>query len=125
MAPRYLYKILDESPPSPLPETLPSTDLDRNDGFIHLSTAEQTPITANLFFGSHTKLWILKLDREALDGRIEYITDPEAGVENGCPHVHNSQIGLGQSNIVEIIEAERAKDSTWTKVESLRTLTAS
>ena len=124
MAPKYLYKILDESPPSPLPETLPSTDLDRNDGFIHLSTAEQTPITANLFFGNHTKLWILKVEREALDGRIEYITDPKAGVENGCPHVHDSKTGLGRSNIVEILEAERPEDSAWTSVENLRTLSA-
>lgn len=38
--PKYIWKILD-SDPSPLPEGLPLSDLDRGDGFIHLSTPEQ------------------------------------------------------------------------------------
>ncbi|CCF46097.1 hypothetical protein CH063_14959, partial [Colletotrichum higginsianum] len=39
--PQYLYKIVPEAPPSPLPAEYPLSDLDRNDGFIHLSTADQ------------------------------------------------------------------------------------
>lgn len=39
--PKYLYKIVPDAPPSPLPAEYPLSDLDRNDGFIHLSTAEQ------------------------------------------------------------------------------------
>lgn len=39
--PRYVYKIIPEAPPSPLPAEWPLSDLDRNDGFIHLSTAKQ------------------------------------------------------------------------------------
>lgn len=43
--PRYIYKILDEAPPSPLPATLPPlSDLDQKDGFVHLSTARQVYI---------------------------------------------------------------------------------
>lgn len=122
MAPKYLYKILDEAPPQPLPETLPATELDTNDGFIHLSTAEQTAITAKLFFSSHSELWILRLDPQALDGRIEYSTDPNAGIENGCAHVHDSKIGLGQKNVVEILKAERAEDESWTDVRIMRDL---
>lgn len=122
MAPTYLYKILDEAPPQPLPETLPATELDKNDGFIHLSTAEQTAITAKLFFSNHTKLWILRLDPQALDGRIEYSTDPNAGIDNGCAHVHDSRIGLGQSNVVDVLEAERGKDQRWTDVKTMKDL---
>ncbi|TKW52565.1 hypothetical protein CTA1_6819 [Colletotrichum tanaceti] len=44
--PQYLYKIVPEAPPSPLPAEYPLSDLDRNDGFIHLSTAEQLPYAA-------------------------------------------------------------------------------
>lgn len=122
MAPTYLYKILDEAPPHPLPETLPATELDTNDGFIHLSTADQTPTTAKLFFSSHTKLWILRLDQSVLDGRIEYSTDPNAGIENGCAHVYDSKIGLGKTNVVEVLEAERAESENWTEVKTMKDL---
>ena len=39
--PQYLYKILPSAPPSPIPADYPLSDLDRNDGFIHFSTAAQ------------------------------------------------------------------------------------
>lgn len=125
MVAQYLYKILDESPPSPMPTTLPATDLDTHDGFIHLSTAAQTPVTAKLFFSNHTTLWILKLDRQALDGRLELSTDPKAGVENGCAHVHDSVNGLGNSNVLDVIEARRASDESWTDVQEMKSLTDS
>ena len=122
MANKYLYKILDKAPQEPLPETLAASKLDKNDGFIHLSTAEQTPITAGLFFSSHSQLWILKLERSALDGRIDYSTDPKAGIGNGCAHVHDSRHGLGRSNVVEVIEVHRQADQDWTNVESMMQL---
>lgn len=125
MANRFLYKILDEAPPQPLPETLPATELDRNDGFIHLSTAQQTPVTAKLFFSDHSKLWILRLDQQALDGRLEFSTDPKAGVVDGCAHVHDSKKGLGRNNVVDILEVNRSSNEVWTEVESMKTLSAS
>lgn len=117
--PTYLYKILDTSPPSPLPGTLPSTELDSKDGFIHLSTAEQTPITAKLFFAHCERLWVLKLRREALDGRVEYSTDPNAGVEDGCAHVHESVKGLGRENVEEVIEVRKKGVEAWTEVQEM------
>ncbi|KAF2481901.1 hypothetical protein BDY17DRAFT_325409 [Neohortaea acidophila] len=125
MAPKYLYKILDSQPPSPLPEKFPTTPLDAQDGFIHLSTAQQTPITAKLFFSNHDRLWVLRLDREALDGRIEYSTDPKAGVENGCAHVHDSTKGLGRGNVVEVVEVRRESGEAWPEVKGMRGLTDS
>lgn len=35
----YYYKILDAAPEEPLPATLPLSDLDTKDGFIHLSVS--------------------------------------------------------------------------------------
>lgn len=125
MAHRYLYKILDEAPPQPLPETLPATDLDTKDGFIHLSTAEQSPVTAKLFFSDHNELWILKLEQQALDGRIEFSTDPNAGIENGCAHVHGSKKGLGRENIVEILQVQKTSGLQWTEVRSMTKLAES
>lgn len=39
--PKYVYKIVDAEPPSPIPESFPPSELDKQDGFIHLSTASQ------------------------------------------------------------------------------------
>ena len=123
MAPKYLYKILDRPPPDPIPDTLPTTELDKTDGFIHLSNAEQTPITAKLFFSGFDELWILRLDSEKLDGRLEFTTDEKAGVENGCAHVHDSQNGLGRSNVLEVMHVGKPSSEDWTQVERLKILT--
>lgn len=40
-APTYAYKIIPTAPPSPIPEEYPLSELDRTDGFVHLSTASQ------------------------------------------------------------------------------------
>ncbi|KAF3353614.1 hypothetical protein VdG1_08281 [Verticillium dahliae VDG1] len=39
--PTYLYKIIPTAPPATLPQEWPLSDLDRKDGYIHLSTARQ------------------------------------------------------------------------------------
>ncbi|KAF2004001.1 hypothetical protein P154DRAFT_64323 [Amniculicola lignicola CBS 123094] len=59
--PTYLYKILPIAPPTPLPSTLPLSELDSNDGYIHLSTSTQTSSTASKYFSSFSTLWLLRL----------------------------------------------------------------
>jgi uncharacterized protein (DUF952 family) len=113
--PTFWYKILDEAPPSPLPETLPATPLDAQDGFIHLSTASQIPITAGLFFSTHEKIWVLKLRRDKIDGRVDY--PPELG--KSCPHIHESRTGLGKHNIENVIELKRAEGQKWGDVKEM------
>lgn len=114
---QYLYKILDSDPGGqPLPDMLPSTELDTLDDFIHLSTAEQTPITAKLFFSTQDTLWILRLAKDRLDGRILYSTDPSAGVVDGCAHLHDSIKGLGKDNIDQVIVWSRDAKEDWQAV---------
>jgi uncharacterized protein (DUF952 family) len=117
-APTFWYKILDQAPPSPLPETLPATDLDEHDGFIHLSTASQIPITAGLFFKTHKSIWVLKLRREKIDGRVDY--PPELG--ESCPHIHDSPTGLGKHNIEDVIELKREEGQKWADVPDMAKL---
>ena len=84
--PAYIYKILPSAPPSPLPPVLPLSALDAQDGFIHLSTASQTPLTASLFFTAARTLWLLKIDtRRTLEAGGVY-----RWVEGmpGCPHLY-------------------------------------
>lgn len=115
--PTFWYKILDQPPPSPLPETLPATDLDAKDGFIHLSTGSQIPITAGLFFSNHPSIWVLKLRRENIDGRVEY--PPELG--KCCPHVFDSK-GLGKDNVEDVIELKRGEGQEWAEVPGMSQL---
>jgi uncharacterized protein (DUF952 family) len=116
--PRYLYKILDQKPPTPLPITLPTTQLDAQDGFIHLSTAAQTTTTADLFFASQPTLWILQLRAADLDGETRY--PPELG--GGCAHVYGSTQGLGAGNVEEVIEVVKGSKEKWAQVEVITKL---
>lgn len=118
--PVYLYKILDEAPPHPLPDVLPLSALDAKDGFIHLSIAKQTPLTAAMFFGAHRELWILKVERAELDGRIEWFTEPRYKIEGGCPHLHDSAKGLGRGNVAEVMRVERLPEQAWDETEGMK-----
>lgn len=59
---------------------------------------------------------------EALDGRIEWLTDPGTGIVDGCPHLHDSRNGLGSGNVREVVEVWRREGEDWLGVEGLRGL---
>ncbi|KAM5533599.1 hypothetical protein V8D89_012712 [Ganoderma adspersum] len=113
--PTYVYKILSTAPPSPIPAALPLSDLDRQDGFIHLSNASQIPITASLFFQSNTELWLLKLNtRKTIDAGGIYRWNKELP---GCPHLYaqtdGEWIDLGSGNVVSSVSVARQDGQTW------------
>lgn len=118
--PTYLYKILADAPPAPLPESLALSGLDQKDGFIHLSIAKQTPLTARMFFANHRELWVLRVSRGKLDGRIEWFTEPTYKIEGGCPHLHESAKGLGRDNVAEVIHVARQTDEDWAETEGMK-----
>ncbi|PSN72129.1 hypothetical protein BS50DRAFT_569671 [Corynespora cassiicola Philippines] len=117
--PTYLYKILPSAPPSPLPERLPLSDLDRNDGFIHLSTSEQTASTADKFFSDFTELWLLKIKYDVLakgtdgDGKVNEAKKAEIKWEEvgrgAFAHYYGADLGSG--NVESTIKVE--KKGTW------------
>jgi hypothetical protein len=45
----YAYKITPTEPPSPIPAEYPLSDLDKKDGFIHLSTSWQVSLWHHIF----------------------------------------------------------------------------
>lgn len=116
--PTYLYKILSEAVPEPLPITLPTTPLDEQDGFIHLSTAARTAKTAVLFFNDYRRLWILQLRVADLDGETRFLD----GDLWGCAHVHGSTIGLGKGNVAQVHMVERGEKESWEEVAGVRAL---
>ncbi|KAK1512243.1 hypothetical protein CPAR01_06667 [Colletotrichum paranaense] len=114
--PQYIYKIVPEAPPSPLPTEFPLSDLDRNDGFIHLSTAEQVLNTANLFFSSATSLYLLKLPYAPLaaSGSMKWEFPPSGKFPSAFPHLYGRNFGA--ADVEDAKGFERAEGQVWSEV---------
>ncbi|KAH6655464.1 hypothetical protein BKA67DRAFT_657402 [Truncatella angustata] len=101
--PEHVYKIIPSAPPSPIPDRYPLSDLDKNDGFVHLSTADQIPTTLSLFFKETANVWVLKL-RFTFADKVTY----ENG--DGCPHLHGN---FGAADVEDAREFSRNDGETW------------
>lgn len=66
------------------------TELDKKDGFIHLSTSNQLALTLSLFFEEHEKLVLLQLNQEAIKDSLIF-EDPIPKGERSVlfPHLYN------------------------------------
>jgi len=112
--PTFVYKITDIPPPSPIPHTLPLSSIDSQDGFIHLSDANQIPITADLFFNSTSTIWLLKISSAKVEeeGRLTWREG-----SSGCIHVYGKETGtwarLGEGIVVDVKMYDKAIDGKW------------
>jgi len=113
--PTFVYKILDAPPPSPMPHTLSLSSLDAKDGFIHLSDANQSPITANLFFRSTSTIWLLKISSAKVQEENGRLIWPE-GLP-GCVHLYGEKKGtwgrLGEGTVVDVKRYEKGESEEW------------
>ncbi|KAI1811569.1 hypothetical protein GGS20DRAFT_562440 [Poronia punctata] len=99
--PEYVYKIIPTAPPSPIPSEYPLSDLDRKDGFVHLSIATQIPTTSSLFFNHTNRIWVLKL-------RFKPEFHPVTNWDTpGCPHLYSN---FGADDVVDIKEFKRERE---------------
>ena len=65
-----------------------STDLDEKDGFIHLSFANQLPLTLQLYFDNVQEIVLLKVDQKNLINEIIY-ENPNSSKRMGkFPHLY-------------------------------------
>ncbi|KAM0552570.1 hypothetical protein ACHAPJ_007899 [Fusarium lateritium] len=103
--PKYIYKIVPSAPEDPFPKEHPLSDLDRNDGFIHLSTSTQVPKTADLFFTKASSLWVIKLEFTQFGGSIKW--------EGGFPHLYGN---FGANNVETVEKFAREESQTWGEV---------
>lgn len=106
--PKYVYKILPEAPPDPLPASLPLSALDAQDGFIHLSTAEQTPATADRFFSTSKKLWVLKIPLKQIESNVRW----EESKSGYFAHLYGAV--LGRMEVEGTKAFTRGEDNKWT-----------
>ena len=129
--PTHVYKILPTAPPNPLPSALPVSDLDRNDGFIHLSTSAQFASTAGKFFASYTELYLLQIPLAQLEAGVD--GDGTTGAEGkgelkgkrevkweevgrGCfAHYYGADLGRGNVEAVLKVQRHGEGEEGWKK----------
>ncbi|KAJ1326237.1 DUF952 domain-containing protein [Microdochium nivale] len=123
--PTYVYKIVPAQPPSPLPTDLPLSELDRADGFIHMSTAQQVSLFVFLIFDCqafHVPVILPPLYDSNVDGlqvpgtlgrffkdvrTLWIMRIPYARVvgrtrwENTFPHLYGGEFGAAEVESVE------------------------
>lgn len=83
MAHGFVYKI-GESFPTASAAPLPVSDLDRKDGFIHMSTAEQVPATVGRFFKACKAIELLKIPIARVADRVKWESSSNHGI---FPHL--------------------------------------
>lgn len=109
---KYMYKILIAAPPSPLPEALPLSPLDKSSGFIHLCTATQIPGVISMFMGSAEKLWLLKIPYEKIKPDLKWEGIPGSGGRGEkFPHLFNLKLGVDE--VEDWKEFERDSKVGW------------
>jgi hypothetical protein len=113
--PTFVYKIVDAPPPSPIPHSLPLSSLDSQSGFIHLSDANQIPITADLFFSETSTIWLLKVSSAKVEEEKGRLVWPE-GLP-GCVHLYAETDGtwarLGDGIVVDVKKYNKAAGEKW------------
>jgi uncharacterized protein (DUF952 family) len=108
--PESIYKIVP-SDPRPLANGLPVSPLDAKDGFVHLSTAEQTPKTIGRFFKDANVVYLLKIPYAKVESKIKW---EEAGAGT-FPHIYDGDIGksIDESNVDDVLEIRRVEGEEW------------
>lgn len=125
--PDYVYKITVTKPPNPLPHTLPLSELDQRDGFIHLSNARQIPITSSLFFSSHTTVYLLRVSSLVARKEGSVFKWLDEG-QSGCVHLYGAngvkgEFGrLGLGTVVDVKEWNRSEGKQWDDEEVVDSL---
>ncbi|PPQ99059.1 hypothetical protein CVT24_003619 [Panaeolus cyanescens] len=122
--PNYIYKIVPSSSPipSPLPDKLPVSQLDQNDGFIHLSTVHQVPRTLERFFSDHDTIYLLRVKYDGVESLIRWESgngsaSGNPGDPDVFPHLYND-LCLGKNEVDSFRTWERDESGWKNAIES-------
>ena len=65
------------------------TELDQNDGFVHLSTSSQLGLTLSLYFKDHKKVVLLQVDTNMIEDKLIFEEPIPKGDRAGLfPHIY-------------------------------------
>ncbi|RMZ78080.1 hypothetical protein DV737_g4044, partial [Chaetothyriales sp. CBS 132003] len=130
----YIYKIVPAEPVVPVTDagqlppdySLPVSDLDRQSGFVHMSTAAQIPNTLKFFFGpsssSRDSVYLLRVPYQALEERkLVRWESPDAKIcgprygEGMFPHIYDKlQFKLTHEEVDSVKEVvSQPGDDSW------------
>jgi uncharacterized protein (DUF952 family) len=107
--PTYLFKVTTEKPDQTNPK-IELSDLDRQSGFIHLSTGTQIPQTCNLFFSAIDTLHILKFPYNKIQDRTKWERAPDR--DELFPHVY----GELWTEEMDSVRTFHKRERTWMDV---------
>jgi uncharacterized protein (DUF952 family) len=71
MTRKYVFKIVTTEP-DPNSQKFELSELDKQSGFIHLSTGQQIPHTCDRFFASISTLYIFRFPRDKLQANLKW-----------------------------------------------------
>ena len=107
LLPQFVYKILPEAPQIPLLDSLPLSELDAKDGFIHLSTAKQAPATAGRFYSMVSSLWLLKIPLDRIENNVKW----EDSGDSCFPHVYGPM--PGKAEVSDVRDFRKGEGEDW------------
>ncbi|RUO96471.1 hypothetical protein BC936DRAFT_141990 [Jimgerdemannia flammicorona] len=117
-SPAHLFKIILPSPQllKSSPGTVfPPAPLDVASGYIHFSTAAQTPVTAERFFADSSEIWVLKVryagevkDKTRWEG-VVHKEDGNAGIEY-FPHVYGD---FRMKDVSDVAKLTKNAQNVW------------
>jgi len=102
-----VYKILVSPPSWPLEES----QLDRESGFVHLCTAEQTVGVLARFMSGVERVWVLKLGYAGIAGETRW-EGAENALGEAFPHLYGT---LEEAMVEGVVELERGE--RWERVD--------
>ena len=65
-----------------------TTELDKKDGFIHLSTSKQLALTLHLYFKNHKKVILLEINQDSIKDEIVFEDAELSGRLGKFPHLY-------------------------------------
>ena len=81
------------------------TELDKKDGFVHLSNSSQLALTLSLFFTEHEKLVLLQLNQEEIKDSLIFEDPIPKGERSGLfPHLYDD---LSVTQVSEVWHLEK------------------
>eukprot|EP01117_Protostelium_nocturnum_P012124 TRINITY_DN4447_c0_g1_i1.p1 TRINITY_DN4447_c0_g1~~TRINITY_DN4447_c0_g1_i1.p1 ORF type:complete len:124 (+),score=40.85 TRINITY_DN4447_c0_g1_i1:80-451(+) len=109
---KFVYKLVAGKVDKPFPDVFPVSEHDQRDGFIHLSSKDQVPRTADRFYNEQFTVTVLRLNNSIIANNVKWESAGDHGV---FPHLFDSM----RSNQVDDSKVyTRSKDEKWSIVFS-------
>ena len=106
---RYVYKIVS-TPPAPNSPKLELLQIDKDSGFIHLSSGRQVPNTCDRFFSDVATLYIIKFSHEKLADHMKWERAPDS--DGVFPHYYGDILMRDADSFREFHKGE----ASWVSV---------